>query len=183
MDLRLQLKEAAKRLGTGATSVAQWESGARRPAIRQWPALLRFLGYDPRPQEERLEERLKHHREARGWSQDEAARRLGVNPSVLWRWETGRRQPKGRYLERVYSFLEDDLRPAPSTTGERLKRYREQSGVTLTAMAKCLGVAQSTLCRWESGEREPSGVYLDRVERELATRQPTSARRFERVPN
>lgn len=30
-------------------------------------------------------------------------------------------------------------------------------------MAKQLGVAQSTLCRWESGEREPSGVYLAKV--------------------
>lgn len=55
-----------------------------------------------------------------------------------------------RYLERVYSFLGDDFRRAPSTIGERLKRHREGAGLTLTVMAKRLGVAQSTLCRWES---------------------------------
>jgi transcriptional regulator with XRE-family HTH domain len=35
---------------------------------------------------------------------------------------------------------------------------------TLTAMAARLQVAQSTLCRWESGERKPQGDYLVRVE-------------------
>jgi hypothetical protein len=37
-------------------------------------------------------------------------------------------------------------------------------GLTLIAMAKLLGVVQSTLCRWESGEREPTGAYLARAE-------------------
>jgi transcriptional regulator with XRE-family HTH domain len=50
------------------------------------------------------------------------------------------------------------------TVGERLKRRREQQGLTLTAMARRLRVAQATLCRWESGEREPQGAFLRRVE-------------------
>jgi hypothetical protein len=34
-------------------------------------------------------------------------------------------------------------------------------------MAARLGVVQSTLCRWEAGEREPQGENLRRVEQEL----------------
>jgi DNA-binding transcriptional regulator YiaG len=33
----------------------------------------------------------------------------------------------------------------------------------LAAMARRLGVVQATLCRWESGERDPQGEYLVRV--------------------
>jgi transcriptional regulator with XRE-family HTH domain len=40
-------------------------------------------------------------------------------------------------------------------------------GLTLTAMATRLGVVQSTLCRWENGEREPEGEYLLAVEQGL----------------
>lgn len=37
--------------------------------------------------------------------------------------------------------------------------------------AKRLGVDPSTLARWERGEREPAGVFLDRVERFLDGRE------------
>jgi transcriptional regulator with XRE-family HTH domain len=57
----------------------------------------------------------------------------------------------------------------PATLGERLKRRREQLGLTLTAMAAQFGVVQSTLCRWEGGEREPRGEHLLRVEKMLST--------------
>jgi transcriptional regulator with XRE-family HTH domain len=124
---------------------------------------IQFLGYDPRPVVETLEEQLKRHREGLGWSQEEAARKLGVSPSVLSWWETGRRKPRGRYLAKVYALLNNDPRSAPTTVGEQLKRHREELGLTLTAMAGQLGVVQSTLCRWEAGEREPQGEHLVRV--------------------
>lgn len=134
------------------------------PATRQWPGVLKFLGYDPRPQSEALGDQLKRFRETKGWSQAEAAMRIGVSESVVWRWEGGSRKPMGRYLARVYQLLGGDPRPGPATVGECLKRHREQAGLTLMAMAKRLRVAQSTLCRWESGEREPAGAYLARAE-------------------
>ena len=164
MDLGLQMVQAAKALGCQATSVANWEKSKTEPGTTHWPRVLEFLGYDPRPKKESVGEQLRRHREGRGWSQPETARKLGVSASVLWRWESGQRKPKGRYLEKVHAFLGDDPRPAPVTAGERLKRHRERLGVTLTAMAKSLGVVQSTLCRWETGEREPTGEYLMRVE-------------------
>ena len=164
IDLGLQLKEAANLLGAHPTSVANWEKGKRAPAVVQWPKILEFLEYDPRPKEESVGERLKRHREGHGWSQPEAAARLGVSSSVLWRWEIGQRQPKGKYLAKVYWFLGDDPRPAPETIGERLKRHRERLPLPMRAMATALGVAESTLCRWETGYRAPTGENLMRVE-------------------
>ena len=77
-----------------------------------------------------------------------------------------------RYLAKVYAFLGGDPRPAPMTVGERLKRHRERLGLTLTAMAQQLGVAQATLCRWEGGEREPGGQHLIGVESILGPGDP-----------
>ena len=70
----------------------------------------------------------------------------------------------GKYLAKVYAFVGGDPRPTPETVGEQLKRHRERLGLTLTAMAKRLGVVESTLCRWEAGERVPAGAHLTRVE-------------------
>jgi transcriptional regulator with XRE-family HTH domain len=66
------------------------------------------------------------------------------------------------------SLLGDDPRPLPVAIGQWLKRHRERLALTITAMARRLGVVQSTLCRWETGEREPHGAYLLRVEQELS---------------
>src|ERR671933_981791 len=40
--------------------------------------------------------------------------------------------------------------------GPRLRRLREQRGITLTALAAKTGISKSTLSRLESGQRKPS---------------------------
>jgi transcriptional regulator with XRE-family HTH domain len=103
----------------------------------------------------------------RGWSKEAAAAKLGVSASVLWCWESVQRNPQKQYLVKFYTFLGNDPRPTPMTVGERLKRWREQRALTLTAMARRLGVARATLCRWDSGEREPQGAFLEGLEQDL----------------
>jgi transcriptional regulator with XRE-family HTH domain len=168
MDLELLQREAAVQLGVHADTYRAWEQGVRRPLVRHWPNIIRFLGYDPRTPEQDLGERLRSRREGGGWSQETAASFLGVSSATLWRWETGARTPKGTYLARVYRWLDDDPRPTPSTVRERLRRHREDRAITMRAMARKLRVALSTLCRWEAGEREPQGEYRTRVEKALA---------------
>jgi transcriptional regulator with XRE-family HTH domain len=164
----MTLEQTAERIAAHPKSVNNWEAGRTRPSLRHLGRVIEFLGYDPRPVAETLGEQLRRHRQGLGCSQGEAARTLGVSPSVLSWWETSRRKPRGRYLEKVHAFLDDDPRPTPTTIGEQLKRHREQLGLTLTAMARRLGVVQSTLCRWEAGEREPQDRHLLMVEQLLA---------------
>lgn len=40
---------AAKLLGTNASTLRNWETGRRKIEIRFYPAILRFLGYNPLP--------------------------------------------------------------------------------------------------------------------------------------
>jgi transcriptional regulator with XRE-family HTH domain len=105
LDLGLLWKDVAAQIGTDATNVAYWSKGHTTPGLKFWPRIIQYLGYDPRPKRETVGERLKHHRESRGWSRPELAGKLGVNVSVLWQWESGQRQPKGKYLAKVYAFL------------------------------------------------------------------------------
>jgi DNA-binding transcriptional regulator YiaG len=44
-----------------------------------------------------------------------------------------------------------------ATSGEA-KRLRQRSALTQGELAAALGVATSTVCRWERGERQPSGM-------------------------
>ncbi|MGH2760451.1 MAG: helix-turn-helix domain-containing protein [Actinomycetota bacterium] len=42
-----------------------------------------------------------------GLSLSELARAVGVDRGTIWRWETGRRRPRGRAAERFLTALEE----------------------------------------------------------------------------
>ena len=91
----------AEQIGTHVQTVCNWEMGETFPALAWLPGIIGFLGYDPRPLPEAFSGRLKHHRVGLGMSQESFARRLGVDPGTLGRWESGRRQPQGEHATRV----------------------------------------------------------------------------------
>ena len=161
----MQLKQVAKLLGADPATVINWESGRRKPAIRHLPKVIEFLGCDPRPTVEAIGQRLKRHREACGWSQSKAASMLGVDPSVLGRWESGQRQPQGKYLAKAHSFLGEDPPPVPATVADRLKRCREALGWSQRELARRIGVWPSTVERWELGHRRPGAEHAAMLER------------------
>ena len=105
MDLGLQLKEAARQLGAHVARFANWESGRYEPDLRHLPAIIGFLGYDPRPQPTNVGERLARLRKSRGLSQKDLAQQLSIDPSTLAKWEVGRRKPQGKYLAKVKEVL------------------------------------------------------------------------------
>lgn len=49
----------------------------------------------------------------------------------------------------------------------RIQEWRAALEVTLQVAATRLGVATSTLQRWEQGESEPTGLYRDKIEKVL----------------
>ena len=52
--------------------------------------------------------RLVRRQTTLGLSQQESARRIGVDPGTLARWERGEREPAGGLLGRVKRFLDDE---------------------------------------------------------------------------
>jgi len=108
LGLKLLQKDVAKQLGVNKTSVFNWEGNTSTPEIRYMPAIIRFLGYNPLPAATGWGEQLVRYRTALGLSQKESARRIGVDPGTLARWERGEREPQGAFLARVKRFLQNE---------------------------------------------------------------------------
>jgi DNA-binding transcriptional regulator YiaG len=103
------LQQAADHLGINTWTLANWEKGYTNPALRFWPGIIEFLGYDPMPEPKPsdLAQRIQWTRRRRGLSLRELAKQLGVDPDTLRRWECGIRTPRGKYLALVGRFLGD----------------------------------------------------------------------------
>ena len=69
MDLEVQQRQLTDELGVKAWNLRLWEAGRSRPAIRYWPGIIYFLGYEPWSEPQLLSERLVALRKSRGWSQ------------------------------------------------------------------------------------------------------------------
>ena len=105
LDLKLIQRDVAKLIGVDATTVFNWEAGRATPELRHMPRIIAFLGYDPSPAPASLPERLVRFRTVRGLSQNDLARMLGVDPTTLSRWETGKKSPIPEHQKRVDDLL------------------------------------------------------------------------------
>ena len=83
MDLHLLQKGVARQIGVDVCTITNWERQRTAPEIRHIPEIIRFLGYSPLPQPANLEERITLFRTRQGFSQEEFAKQLGINPSTL----------------------------------------------------------------------------------------------------
>ena len=101
LDLGLLQREAAAQMGVYPETIRNWELGWREPALRSLPAIVRFLGYSPLPQGETLGERIVGYRKLRGVSRERLARELRIDPTTLWRWESGRADPSPQLRHRL----------------------------------------------------------------------------------
>lgn len=163
LDLGLHQGEAAEREGAHPQTYRHWEKNQTGPALLYWPGIIKFLGYDPRPEPEGIGRRLAWRRGASGLSQQALADRLGVDASTLKRWEQGWREPHGRCLLKVLRFLGQE--PVdPRGVAEQLRRRRDELGLLQGEMAAKLGVHERTYQRWETGKREPRSDLWPRVE-------------------
>ena len=105
LDLGLLQREVALLLRSTECSVYLWETNRTSPTLPFLPKIVEFLGYFPFDPGWTPGERLIWIRRYLGLSQEAMARRLGVDPGTLGRWESGVREPKGRFLTRLVRFL------------------------------------------------------------------------------
>ena len=97
--------QVAFRLSVNEWTYLLWEKDRTKPMTRYYPALFRFLGYDPFPAPKTLGERLRHKRMELGLSIREAARIAGVDEGTFARWEDGKWRPRSSQ-KAVQRFLE-----------------------------------------------------------------------------
>lgn len=113
LDLGKTQKEVAREIGVSHKTYEYWEQGrTAEPEIRHYPAIVRFLGYDPAPPDPTVSigERLRAARRARGLSRKKLAKLIGIDESTLWKWEQRGKQgrPARRVMRAVEEFLRED---------------------------------------------------------------------------
>ena len=113
--------QLAGRVGVTEATVKSWETGARAPKPTTQVRLAQALGlrFDdlevPGPADA---DDLRRLRESLGWTQREAAERLGLERSVLKRVETGEELPPDpRRMARVYGVTAAELAAVVRRTG------------------------------------------------------------------
>ena len=105
LDLGLLQREVADRIGAMKDSVYLWEANRVAPTLPFLPKIIELLGYCPYDPDWTPGARLTWIRGFLGLSQEAMARRLGVDPGTLARWEREEREPKGGCLIRLAKLL------------------------------------------------------------------------------
>jgi transcriptional regulator with XRE-family HTH domain len=109
LDVGLLQKEVGQTLGVTACTVRYWETGRAFPAIKHIPRIIEFLGYSPFNKPETLAERLVQRRRSLGLSRKQTAKLLGIDPSNLAGWETGKHRPTKKSESVIQRFFDWDL--------------------------------------------------------------------------
>jgi transcriptional regulator with XRE-family HTH domain len=99
-------RQVAEEIGVNETTVFNWERNKARPQIHYLPRILKFLGYNPSPFPESLRDQLLRERTTLGLTQKAFAKRLGVDPTTLARWEKGKGTPSKKFQRIITGFLE-----------------------------------------------------------------------------
>jgi DNA-binding XRE family transcriptional regulator len=101
----LTQKQAGLIIGVDAYTVLNWEKDKTTPSPKDWPGIIRFLGYVPLPQPVTLAERLYYVRCIKGWSLKEAGHAAGIHEETWGYWERGQNLPQKHMKERIEQFL------------------------------------------------------------------------------
>ena len=104
IELGLKQQEVADRLGIHFNSLQLWERGVGEPGIKQFPEIIRFLGYVPFSQIERNGGLIAYLRQCAGLTQGELAAVIQCNPGTIARWEHGRRGKRTSLAKAIESL-------------------------------------------------------------------------------
>lgn len=106
MDLGLVQKDVATQIGVDTWTVTNWEKRGLAPCIRYYPAIIRFLGYEPfDAEQEGTPAQLRAKRLRLGLSQWELAQRLGIDEQTVRRYERGAARASKRCWRILERFL------------------------------------------------------------------------------
>ncbi len=104
----LSLRQVAKQIGVNKYTIIGWEKHGWVPYLHRIPKIIEFLGYIPPTitKDMSLGGKIMAYRKITGTLQSQLARQLGVDASVLRKWERNKSvlQQK-RFQEAIDSLL------------------------------------------------------------------------------
>ena len=96
LESSLLQRDLRERFKLEKETYANWEKDRCYPAMKHWPGIIEFLGYDPNPEPNTLGTRLMTYRRRHGLSRRALAILLGADDTTLWRWENDQRKPESQ---------------------------------------------------------------------------------------
>jgi transcriptional regulator with XRE-family HTH domain len=107
LDLGLLQKQVAKKIGVDESTIYNWERQRTLPEIRFIAPIIEFLGYDPFPEPELFQERLKTNRLRMGLSQKKLAAKLRIDPGTVGNWERAKHKPTKKFQKAIKDLIEN----------------------------------------------------------------------------
>jgi transcriptional regulator with XRE-family HTH domain len=118
MDRGLTQQTLAAKLGCWYQSVAAWERDESEPRAVRWPRIEAILGTDLVPERNDLPGRIRTTRLRLGLTQEEVARRSGLDIRTIRNGERGAHPPSRLTIRKLRDVLGDtdsvDIRPDSS---------------------------------------------------------------------
>ena len=100
-------RDVAKTFGVTRYTIMKWEDERSVPQLKDTPALINFLGYDPEPPNpQTIGEHLYAKRRLLGMSFRQLGKHLGFSHDVLIYWEQGRIIWVKEHRKRIAAFIE-----------------------------------------------------------------------------
>lgn len=194
----LTQQQVGEQLGTSKQAYSYWESGQHTPRFETIKKLANIFGVttekitedyaQPYNESETASftERLKELRKEKGLNQIEIANYFGTSQPAYQAWESGRRTPAQKSLEKLAKFFnvsvsyllgETNIRnfsglttpkeqshaPSEPTIGERLKSARKEAGLLQEEVAEHFNITQQAYQVWESGKRNPKKETIQKL--------------------
>jgi transcriptional regulator with XRE-family HTH domain len=110
LDLGLTQQDAAVRLAVNSDTVRNWEAGRTNVAVQHYPAVIRFLGYNPLPAPVSIGSTIQRERMTRGWSRRRLAVEAAVDQATVKRLENGTRRMARRVMNALCRALGVSMR-------------------------------------------------------------------------
>jgi transcriptional regulator with XRE-family HTH domain len=98
-------REIASQIGVNKDTIYNWEMNRTASEVRFIPGIIHFLGYAPYNSGWTFGQRLRAIRSALGLSQEQLARRAGLDESTIAKWEREEHKPTRKKWAVVRSFL------------------------------------------------------------------------------
>ena len=125
----------------------------RKPLNTAYPKQLTTLG-----------DHLRKRRLDLDLLQREVAVQLGVDDSTITNWELNHNFPELRFIPAIIEFLGYWPYDTPADNlGQQIVHTRTRLGLSQKELARNLGVAPSTLGRWEQNKGQPLMKHRERL--------------------
>jgi len=87
-----------------------------------------------------------------------------VDDTTIYLWEHNKVQPSLAQIPKIIEFLRHDpFEKEAENLRDRIREYRRVHGLSQKKLAEQLGIDQTTLAGWESGEHRPTKKLLDKI--------------------